>query len=173
MGLDHAREFGDDLDPKGCLVLGSGIQDLGNLIQVPAQGKQLLIGPGQSLQFRLSDLRLVVHGIGVWHGHEPARQSEAYDALRGWGLLRGWFSFVAACSIGGLANVGIATWLFQREGGWVVPAIAGVLVGAVWLGLAAANAISAPIATTNCTTLWSTDFATDQATIESTIKSTQ
>ncbi|MBX3643934.1 MAG: glycosyltransferase family 2 protein [Rubrivivax sp.] len=52
--------------------------------------------------------------------------------LRGMGLLRGWFSFVAACSIGGLANVGIATWLFQREGGWVVPAIAGVLVGAVW-----------------------------------------
>jgi DNA ligase (NAD+) len=35
---------------------------------------------------RLSDLRLVVHGIGVWQGHEPARQSEAYDALRGWGL---------------------------------------------------------------------------------------
>jgi DNA ligase (NAD+) len=35
---------------------------------------------------RLSLLRLVVHGVGVWHGHEPARQSEAYDALRGWGL---------------------------------------------------------------------------------------
>ena len=35
---------------------------------------------------RLSDLRLVVHGIGVWQGHEPSRQSEAYDALRGWGL---------------------------------------------------------------------------------------
>ncbi len=35
---------------------------------------------------RLSLLRLVVHGIGVWHGHEPATQSEAYDALRGWGL---------------------------------------------------------------------------------------
>jgi len=35
---------------------------------------------------RLRGLRLVVHGIGVWQGHEPARQSEAYDALRGWGL---------------------------------------------------------------------------------------
>lgn len=52
--------------------------------------------------------------------------------LRGWGLLRGWVSFVAACSIGGLANVGIAAWLFQRQGGWVLPAAAGVLVGAVW-----------------------------------------
>jgi DNA ligase (NAD+) len=35
---------------------------------------------------RLSSLHLVVHGIGVWQGHEPSRQSEAYDALRGWGL---------------------------------------------------------------------------------------
>ena len=35
---------------------------------------------------RLRGLQLVVHGIGVWHGHEPSRQSEAYDALRGWGL---------------------------------------------------------------------------------------
>ena len=35
---------------------------------------------------RLRGLRLVVHGIGVWHGHEPARQSEAYAALCGWGL---------------------------------------------------------------------------------------
>lgn len=52
--------------------------------------------------------------------------------LRGWGLLRGWASFVAACSIGGMANVGIAGWLFDNRGGWVVPAVAGVLVGAVW-----------------------------------------
>ncbi len=35
---------------------------------------------------RLASLRLVVHGVGVWEGHEPARQSEAYTALAGWGL---------------------------------------------------------------------------------------
>jgi DNA ligase (NAD+) len=35
---------------------------------------------------RLAALRLVVHGVGVWEGHEPARQSEAYAALAGWGL---------------------------------------------------------------------------------------
>jgi DNA ligase (NAD+) len=35
---------------------------------------------------RLELLRLVVHGVGVWHGHEPTRQSEAYAALHGWGL---------------------------------------------------------------------------------------
>ena len=35
---------------------------------------------------RLSLLRLVVHGVGSWHGHEPRSQSEAYAALHGWGL---------------------------------------------------------------------------------------
>lgn len=35
---------------------------------------------------RLRRLQLVVHGVGVWQGHEPATQSEAYEALRGWGL---------------------------------------------------------------------------------------
>jgi DNA ligase (NAD+) len=35
---------------------------------------------------RLELLQLVVHGVGVWHGHEPTRQSEAYAALSGWGL---------------------------------------------------------------------------------------
>jgi len=35
---------------------------------------------------RIGRLRLVVHGVGVWEGHEPAVQSEAYTALAGWGL---------------------------------------------------------------------------------------
>lgn len=56
--------------------------------------------------------------------------------LRGWGLLRGWFSFSLACSIGAVANVGIATYLFEQramgEAGWVLSAVAGILVGAVW-----------------------------------------
>ena len=56
MGLDHACEFGDDLDPKARSVLRIGIHGFGNLVQVPAQGKELLIRPGQGLQFRLSDL---------------------------------------------------------------------------------------------------------------------
>jgi dolichol-phosphate mannosyltransferase len=52
--------------------------------------------------------------------------------LRGWGMLRGWASFVAACSIGALANIGIAAYLFEANTYWVASAVAGVLVGAVW-----------------------------------------
>jgi dolichol-phosphate mannosyltransferase len=52
--------------------------------------------------------------------------------LRGWDLLSGWFSFVAACSVGALANVGVASWIFEAHSLWVVSALAGILVGAVW-----------------------------------------
>ena len=52
--------------------------------------------------------------------------------LRGWKVLGGWLSFAAASSVGALANVGIANYLFEREQFWLVSAIAGILVGAVW-----------------------------------------
>ncbi len=52
--------------------------------------------------------------------------------LQGWGLLRGWFSFVLACSIGALANVGVAEYLFEQDAFWISSALAGILVGAVW-----------------------------------------
>jgi len=53
-------------------------------------------------------------------------------AIRGKALLRGWASFVLACSIGAIANVGIAHTLFQQDVGWALSALAGVLVGSVW-----------------------------------------
>jgi dolichol-phosphate mannosyltransferase len=53
--------------------------------------------------------------------------------LRGPQLLWGWLSFVAACSVGALANVGIASYLFVSGGsGWLLSALSGILVGAVW-----------------------------------------
>jgi dolichol-phosphate mannosyltransferase len=56
--------------------------------------------------------------------------------LRGWDMLRGWVSFTLACSVGAVANVGIATYLFETRSlgdlGWVFSAAAGILVGAVW-----------------------------------------
>lgn len=52
--------------------------------------------------------------------------------LRGWSWLRGWATFVLGCSVGAFANVGIAAYLFSHNYQWVMAAIAGILVGAVW-----------------------------------------
>ncbi|HEX8484285.1 glycosyltransferase family 2 protein [Sphingomonas sp.] len=54
--------------------------------------------------------------------------------LKGWrALLDGWASFCLVCSVGALANIGIAAFLHDmRDGAWAASALAGVLVGAVW-----------------------------------------
>lgn len=52
--------------------------------------------------------------------------------LRGLAWLRGLVSFTVTCSIGAIANVGIAQYLFEERQGWVIAAIAGIAVGAVW-----------------------------------------
>lgn len=51
---------------------------------------------------------------------------------KGWGLLTGLISFYLVCSIGAVANVGIAGYLFGQDYAWWLSGIAGVLVGAVW-----------------------------------------
>lgn len=53
--------------------------------------------------------------------------------LRGWKWLNGWLSFLLACSVGALANVGVASYLFESsQVTWVPAALAGIVVGAVW-----------------------------------------
>lgn len=53
--------------------------------------------------------------------------------LRGLQWVRGLLSFTLACSVGAVANVGIAAYLFREEGAtWPIAALAGILVGSVW-----------------------------------------
>jgi dolichol-phosphate mannosyltransferase len=42
-------------------------------------------------------------------------------------------SFCAVCSVGAVANVGVAAFLYDaRSDTWIVSAMAGILVSAVW-----------------------------------------
>jgi len=52
--------------------------------------------------------------------------------LRGRRWWTGLASFVVACSIGAVANVGVANYLFLGKTQWMAAALAGVAVGAVW-----------------------------------------
>ncbi len=48
-------------------------------------------------------------------------------------LLDGWVSFCVVCSVGLVANIGVAGFLHDvRSGTWAASALVGVLVGAVW-----------------------------------------
>ncbi|MEX0759538.1 MAG: glycosyltransferase [Tistlia sp.] len=53
--------------------------------------------------------------------------------LKGWRLLWGLASFYAICSVGAVANIGVASFLHGSEGAyWGLAGLAGALVGAVW-----------------------------------------
>ena len=53
--------------------------------------------------------------------------------LKGWGLWRGLLSFYAICSFGLIADVGIASHLFDQQGtSWWLSGLAGIIVGSVW-----------------------------------------
>jgi dolichol-phosphate mannosyltransferase len=53
--------------------------------------------------------------------------------LRGWGFLRGLFSFFLVCAAGAIGNVGVGTVLYDKFAlPWWVAGIGGAIVGAVW-----------------------------------------
>ncbi len=52
--------------------------------------------------------------------------------LKGWSIIRGLLSFYIVCSIGAVANVGVATVIYEGDVIWWAAGIAGAVVGAVW-----------------------------------------
>lgn len=54
--------------------------------------------------------------------------------LRGWRqLVDGWVSFCVVCSVGAVANVGVAGFTHEvQQGDWALSALLGILVAAVW-----------------------------------------
>jgi dolichol-phosphate mannosyltransferase len=52
--------------------------------------------------------------------------------LKGWRVVKGLFSFYVICSIGAVANVGIAAYIFAEQHAWWLAGIAGIIVGSVW-----------------------------------------
>jgi dolichol-phosphate mannosyltransferase len=52
--------------------------------------------------------------------------------LRGARLITGLLTFYGACSIGAIANIGAASYVFQHNYSWWLSGISGVAIGAVW-----------------------------------------
>jgi dolichol-phosphate mannosyltransferase len=61
--------------------------------------------------------------------------------LKGWEALKGLVSFYVVCSVGAVANVGVASWVYGGEPSWWLAGTAGALMGAVF-NYAASSAIT-------------------------------
>jgi len=61
--------------------------------------------------------------------------------LTGLRQLRGLLGFYAACGLGAVANVGVASAIFERRHQWWLAGVAGILISAVWNYAATSNFI--------------------------------
>jgi dolichol-phosphate mannosyltransferase len=52
--------------------------------------------------------------------------------LWGWGWVRGLLSFYVICSVGAVANVGIASFVYAQRPTWWLAGLSGALISAVW-----------------------------------------
>jgi dolichol-phosphate mannosyltransferase len=52
--------------------------------------------------------------------------------LRGLKWVRGWVTFLLACSVGALMNLGLAGSLYRADHAWPLAALGGIVVGAIW-----------------------------------------
>ena len=52
--------------------------------------------------------------------------------LRGVGFWKGLVLFCAICSIGGMANIGVAAFAYRSSDSWALAGLAGALIGAVF-----------------------------------------
>lgn len=59
--------------------------------------------------------------------------------LHGLALVRGLASFYLVCSLGALANIGVAAYAFSQKAQWALSAAAGIVVGTLWNYLATAR----------------------------------
>ena len=52
--------------------------------------------------------------------------------LRGPAILKGLMSFYVVCSVGAIANIGVASWVYGGQPTWWLAGTAGALMGAVF-----------------------------------------
>jgi dolichol-phosphate mannosyltransferase len=66
------------------------------------------------------------------------------NRFRGLGLVPGFLAFAAACSVGVLANIDIASWIYESSRPWWIPGLAGALLSLFWNYSVSTNLIWRP-----------------------------
>ena len=117
--------FGQFIPPR--LVLFGLIGSLGLLVHLAV----LAVGLSWGLTFAASQTLAVM--VAMTSNFTLNNLITYRDRrLQRWGFVRGLLSFYAICSVGAVANVGIASFVYAEQSTWWLAGIAGALVGAVW-----------------------------------------
>jgi dolichol-phosphate mannosyltransferase len=63
---------------------------------------------------------------------------------RGWNMMAGFAGFALGCSVGALANIDVASWLYRENQRWWIAGLAGALLSVVWNYAVSTNLVWRP-----------------------------
>jgi len=126
LGLLLAKLSGDRLSIRFALFALVGASGL--LVHLIALG--ILMGSADAA-FDWAQTRAAYVAM-TWNFLLNNRLTYRDRRLEGWRAVRGLFSFYAVCSVGAVANVGVASWVYGGEPSWWLAGTAGALMGAVF-----------------------------------------
>ncbi len=91
----------------------------------------ILLGGGDRLHFTAAQIVATVMAMGSNFAlnNEITYRNRRY---RGVGKIGGFLIFAALCGIGAVANINVATVLYQQNGSWGLAGLSGALIGVVW-----------------------------------------
>lgn len=113
------------------LVSFAAIGSFGVLVHLAVLRTALALNGGQFVTAQSIAVMVAMVGNFLLNNALTYRDQQ----LRGFALVPGLLKFMAACSLGALANVGVAGYIYGANGGyanWLVSALAGIVVGTVW-----------------------------------------
>ena len=127
LGLLAAKTFGDWFSVRFAMFVLVGLSGL--LVHLTAL-QALLGNTGVGFYYAQTSATYIAM---VWNFLVNNQLTYRDRRLHGWAMLRGLLIFCAVCSVGALANVGVARWIFfsNRTSAWIA-GTAGALMGAVF-----------------------------------------
>jgi dolichol-phosphate mannosyltransferase len=126
LGLMLAKLTGDAVSIRFLLFCMVGLTGVAVHMAVLQVSLQAL-----GLSFGLAQVTATVLAI-AWNFVLNNRLTYRDQRLVGWQFVIGLLRFEAICAVGGISNVGIATWIYDYESDWWVAGLGGALMGAVW-----------------------------------------
>jgi dolichol-phosphate mannosyltransferase len=130
LGLLLAKMTGDLVDPR--FIFFALVGAIGLVVHVLALRAALLVLPDDMTdQFRIAQgcATMVAMTSNFLLNNELTYRDRR---LKGWAMLRGFVLFCVFASVGVLANIDLASWLYVDRSRWLVAGAAGAIMSALW-----------------------------------------
>src|SRR6185312_1689300 len=130
LGLLLAKMTGDLVDPR--FIFFALVGTIGLAVHLLALRTALFVLPDDMAdQFRVAQAcaTLVAMTSNFLLNNELTYRDRR---LKGWAMLRGFVLFCVFASVGVLANIDLASWLYVDRSRWLVAGAAGAIMSALW-----------------------------------------